>query len=97
MQPVLPFLSFALDVILVMAAVAAFLIRPRIGGQLAVGMRTLLIGVMILGLAHLIETLLFIVFTVSTEVNEIAHRLLVGVGFIFVISGFAKMRRVFPE
>jgi len=88
----LPIISLTLDVLLIAAAVIAYLARPRIGGALAKGLRILLVGVMILGLAHFVETILFAVLQLSQEANEVIHRLLVGVGFIFVIWGFLKMR-----
>ena len=88
----LQIISLILDVLLIVAAVIAYLARPQIGGTLAKGLRILLIGVMVLGLAHFIETILFAVLHVSQDVNEVIHRLLVGVGFVFVIWGFLKMR-----
>ena len=88
----LQIVSLILDVLLVVAAVVAYLARPQIGGALAKGLRILLIGVMVLGLAHLIETILFAVLHVSQDANEVIHRLLVGTGFVFVIWGFIKMR-----
>jgi hypothetical protein len=96
MQP-LQILSLLLDVILVIAAVAAFMARPRIGGQLAKGMRTLLVGVVLLGLAHFIETALFAILNLGTEANEVIHRLLIALAFAFVIWGLATMRRTFTE
>jgi hypothetical protein len=94
---VLQIVSFALDIVLIAAAVIAYHARPRIGGQLAVGLRMLLVGVMILGLAHFIETGLFVVFQVDLQFNEVIHRVLVGLGFIFVIVGFYRMRKAFEE
>jgi len=88
----LQIISLTLDVSLIMAAVIAYLARPQVGGALAKGLRILLIGVMVLGLAHFIETILFVVLQVNEDVNEVIHRLLVATGFIFVIWGFAKMR-----
>ena len=88
----LQIVSLILDVLLVVAAVIAYLARPQIGGALAKGLRILLIGVMVLGLAHFIETILFAVLHVSQDANEVIHRLLVGTGFVFVIWGFMKMR-----
>ena len=85
--------SLVLDVPIVFAAIIAYLARPQIGGELAKGLRILLIGVMILGLAHFIESILLAVFHLDIGANEIIHRLLVGAGFIFVIWGFAKMRQ----
>ena len=84
-----------LDILLVVIAIIAYGARPRVGGQLARGLRILLIGVMILGFAHLIETALFLLFNLDTAVNEIVHRLLVALGFVFIIFGFSTIRRAF--
>lgn len=89
--------SFVMDIVLIVAAVVAYHARPRIGGQLAVGLRVLLVGVMILGLAHFIETALFAVFMVELEMNEVIHRALVAIGLGFVIVGFYRMRRAFED
>ena len=89
--------TVVLDVLLVGAAVAAFLARPRLGGQMAGGLRTLLIGVMILGLAHLAETAMFVVLHLDASLIEVAHRLLVMAGFALVIAGFLAMRRAFER
>jgi hypothetical protein len=88
-------IAFSLDILLVIAAIAAYLARPRIGGQLAKGMRSLTTGLLVLGFAHLIETLFFITLFVDRPLNEVIHRLLVAVGFIFVILGFIRMRKAF--
>ncbi len=90
-------IAFVLDIFLVIAGVAAYLARPRIGGQLAKGLQTLTTGIMLLGFAHLIETLLFFFFNVDRPLNEVIHRLLVAAGFIFVIIGFARMRGAFDK
>ena len=88
-------IAFVLDIFLVIAAIAAYLARPRIGDQLAKGLQTLTTGLIVLGFAHLIETLLFVLFNIGTPVNEIIHRLLVAIGFAFVIAGFVRMRKAF--
>jgi hypothetical protein len=88
-------LAFVLDIFLVVAGVAAFIYRPRIGGELAKGLRLLTIGIMVLGFAHLAETILFAVFYVARPLNEVIHRLFVGAGFVFVVMGFARMRKAF--
>jgi len=90
-------IAFVLDIFLVIAAIAAYLARPRIGGQLARGLQTLMIGILVLGLAHLIETLFFTLFFVDRPLNEVVHRLLVAAGFIFVIVGFNRMRGAFDK
>jgi len=88
-------ISFVLDISLVVAAIAAYLARPRIGGQLARGLQALTVGLLVLGFAHLTETLLFFLFNVDRPLNEVIHRLLVATGFIFVIVGFNRMRKAF--
>jgi len=90
-------IAFVLDIILVIAVIAAYLARPRIGGQLAKGLQTLTTGLMVLGFAHLIETLLFVIFNVDRPLNEVIHRLLVAIGLAFVIVGFNRMRRAFDS
>lgn len=88
-------IAFFLDIFLVVAAIIAYLTRPQIGGQLAKGLQILMIGILVLGFAHLIETLLFTLFNVDRPLNEVIHRLLVASGFIFVIVGFVRMRKAF--
>ena len=88
-------IAFVLDILLVVAAVAAYLARPRIGGELAKGFQALTTGLLVLGFAHLVETLLFIIFNVDRPLNEVVHRLLVATGFAFVIVGFNRMRKAF--
>ena len=90
-------IAFVLDILLVIAAITAYLTRPRIGGQLAKGLQTLMTGIMLLGFAHLVETLLFAMFNVDRPLNEVVHRVLVGAGFILVIIGFARMRGAFDN
>ena len=90
-------ISIILDILLVIAAVVAYMTRPRIGGQLVKGLQTVMVGIMVLGFAHLVETLLFVLFRVGTSINEIIHRLLVAAGFIFVIVGFNRMRKAFYD
>ncbi len=88
-------IAFFLDIFLVVAAITAYLARPQIGGQLAKGLQILMIGILVLGLAHLTETLFFTLFNVDRPLNEVIHRLLVASGFIFVIAGFVRMRKAF--
>ncbi|HET7143413.1 MAG TPA: hypothetical protein VFI68_05290 [Anaerolineales bacterium] len=88
-------IAFVLDIFLVIAAFVAYLARPRIGGQLAKGLQILMIGILVLGFAHLTETLFFALFYVERPLNEVIHRLLVACGFIFVIVGFVRMRKAF--
>lgn len=91
----LELISLLLDILLVVAAIVAYLARPRIGGKLAKGLRMLLAGVMVLGFAHLVETGMFVLLNEDRQMNEVIHRLLIGAGFVCVIWGFYIMRRAF--
>lgn len=90
-------LAILFDVILVIAGIIAYRASPRIGGELAKGLRLLTDGVLILGFAHLIESLLFVFFDTARPFNEVMHRLIVILGFVFVIAGFNRMRGAFDR
>lgn len=89
--------AFVLDILLVIATIAAYLARPRIGGELGKGFRILTMGLVVLGVAHLAETLFFVLFEMATPLNEVIHRLFVAGGLILVIIGFIRMRKAFDE
>jgi hypothetical protein len=91
------FILLALDILLVVAALVAYFSCPRLGGELAKGLKRLRIGILVLGFAPLIETLLFALFDVDPMVNQIVPRLLIGVAYVFIILGFVMMRRAFEE
>jgi hypothetical protein len=88
-------LAILLDITLVIAGLAAYRASPKIGGELAKGLRLLTNGVLILGFAHLVESLLFVFFDTARPFNEVIHRLIVILGFAFVIAGFNRMRGAF--
>ena len=90
-------IAFVLDFFLVMAAIAAYLARPRIGGKLAKGLQKLTIGLLVLGLAPSIETVLFAAIHSTHHLNAVIYRLLLAGGFIFVIVGLARMRGAFED
>jgi hypothetical protein len=56
-------------------------------------MRILVTGFLVLGLAFIGETGLFVTTSISVAANEVIHRLLVGLGFVLIIGGFYRMRR----
>lgn len=45
-------------------------------------------GVIVLGMAHLAETVMFRAFGVDTEMVEFLHRLIILIGFVLIIKGF---------
>ncbi len=87
-------LTYFLDIVLVISAVLALYFRPKIGGQLAIGLRLIMVGVFLLGLTHLTDTLLKdFVEALDATVRPLLHRGLNVVGFLFVFIGFFQMRK----
>lgn len=87
-------LTYFLDIVLVISAFLALYFRPKIGGQLAVGLRLIMVGVFILGLTHLTDTLLkdFIA-VIDAATRPLLHRGLNVVGFLLIFIGFFQMRK----
>ncbi len=86
--------TYFLDILLVISALLALYFRPRIGGQLAVGLRLIMIGVFILGLTHLTDTLLKdFVSAIDATTRPLLHRGLNVAGFILIFIGFFRMRQ----
>ena len=96
MEP-LQVLTLGLDVILVILTVAMFAARPRIGGSLGSGMRILVAGFLVLGVAFISETALFVVTPISIVANEVIHRVLIGFGFALIIWGFSRMGQALKQ
>src|SRR5258706_13742301 len=81
--------TYFLDILLVISALLALYFRPRIGGQLAVGLRLIIIGVFILGLTHLNHTLLKkFVSAIDATTRPLLHYRLYVAGFILIFIGF---------
>jgi len=87
-------LTYILDILLVISAFLALYFRPRIGGQLAVGLRLIMIGVLILGFTHLTDTLLKdFVSAIDATTRPLLHRALNVGGFVLIFIGFFQMRK----
>ncbi len=86
--------TYVLDILLVVSAALALYYRPKIGGQLAVGLRLIMVGVVILGFTHLTDTLLKdFVEAIDAATRPLLHRGLNVVGFLFIFIGFFQMRK----
>ena len=86
-------LTYTLDILLVVSALLALYFRPRIGGTLAVGLRLIMVGVFILGLTHLTDTLIHDYLTmIDATMRPLLHRALNVIGFLFIFIGFFRMK-----
>lgn len=87
-------ITYILDITLVVSALLALYFRPRLGGQLAIGLRLIMIGVLILGFTHLADTLLKdFVPAIDVATRPLLHRGLNVVGFLVVFYGFFRMKQ----
>ncbi|MBI5301865.1 MAG: hypothetical protein HY868_06995 [Chloroflexi bacterium] len=93
----LQFATFVLDFVLVLATIIVYVARPQIGGQLARGLRILLIGLVIIGLSSLVETVVFSLYVLDLQLVELVFRVLISFGFIWIIWGFILMRQAFKD
>ena len=84
-----------LDILLVIFALLALYYRPRIGGELASGLRILILGVFLISLTHITDTLLNSWFVIIN--NAVLHRSLNLIGFIVIFVGFFRMRKAFED
>lgn len=87
-------ITYLLDVTLVIGALLALYFRPRLGGQLAIGLRLIMVGVLILGFTHLTDSLLKdFVTSVDATMRPLLHRGLNVAGFLFIFYGFFRMKQ----
>jgi hypothetical protein len=84
--------SFGLDFILIGAGLWMAFTARRLQMQGVVGatITQVAVGSVILGFAHLAETLMFLLLDLSADVNELVHRVIILAGFIFITNGLRQ-------
>ncbi len=87
--------SYTLDFVLIAAGfwMANTARQMQMRGAVGSTLRQVSIGAVVLGFAHLIETVLFEVFDVGTEANELVHRVIILIGFLFIANGLRQFAR----
>lgn len=85
--------SFGLDFILIGAGLwMAYTARDlKIRGAMGVTIKQVAAGSIILGFAHLIETLMFHLLDLSADINELVHRVIILIGFVFITNGLRQL------
>ena len=86
-------ITFVLDVVLIGASIWTVIAIRGLGGEIGKSLGTVTAGAVVLGLAHVIETLSFLL-GMATETNEIVHRLIVLTGFTLLVVGFTRIARL---
>ena len=86
-------INFALDITLIALAIWMLQIVMGYGGVIGKAFTVIGWGAFILGIAHLVETVMFKGFGLDQDVVELSHRLIVFVGFALVVVGFKMFVR----
>lgn len=81
-------INLILDLVLLGIAMWTTSIVTGYGGFIGKAFNYIGWGVVILGIAHLLETVMFRAFGVETEIVEFVHRLIILAGFLLIIHGF---------
>lgn len=91
--------NIAFDFVLIGVAIWMIVVvrGSGLGGVMGTTLTNITIGAIVLGVAHLIETLTFEVFNLQDiALGEFLHRAIVLTGFVFLIlgiQGLSKLRR----
>lgn len=88
-------INFAIDIVLIICGVLATWYAWSIGGSIGHGSLKLMAGgFIVLGFAHFIETLVFVVIPeLPVESGETIHRAIVFVGFILILTGYQRLAK----
>jgi hypothetical protein len=93
-----PTVNLILDVVLVLAAIWMVITVRGLGGIVGRSLNLVTIGAVILGMAHLLSTILkrttLLGESVNAPLESMVHRLVVLVGFIVLAVGFQQIREL---
>lgn len=99
MQPhdnMYPMMSFAFDVVLLIIGIwmAVMVAKLQLGGAISKTVSRVVVGSLILGFAHLVETGMDKL-GVPTDMNEVIHRVLILIGFTWLAFGINALVKTF--
>jgi hypothetical protein len=88
-------LNLVLDFVLIIASVWMITVVKYFGGLFGKAFNLITWGAIILGMAHLLETITFQFFPqIETDQAEFLHRIIVLIGFVVVTVGFQGLANV---
>ncbi len=87
-------INIILDIVLVLASIWMILAVRGVGGIFGRTLNLIVVGAIILGLAHLVATLGTRVFGIEGNLNNLIHRLIVLAGFVFLVIGFRNLSEI---
>ena len=87
--------NLALDLCLVGASFWMITIVRGFGGIVGRTLNIITIGAVVLGIAHITETIIaYLIPSRPVEIGEFIHRLLVFTGFVMLVMGFRQIREL---
>jgi hypothetical protein len=84
-------MNVVLDFVLVAASIWMIVAARGVGGLVGRTLTFMVIGAIILGIAHLLATVGTSVFQLNGTLNNLIHRVIVLAGFVFLIIGFRQV------
>lgn len=84
-------MNVILDFVLVAASIWMIFVVRGIGGLVGRTLTFVVIGAVILGVAHLLATFGTSVLKLDGGLNNLIHRLVVLAGFVFLVIGFRQI------
>jgi apolipoprotein N-acyltransferase len=87
-------INVILDFVLVAASIWMIIAVRGVGGLVGRTLNFIVIGAIILGVAHLVATLGTSVLHLDGTLNNMIHRIIVLLGFVFLIFGFQQIREL---
>lgn len=85
------FLILVLDLAIIGIALWVLKMLVGYGGFIGKALRFMGIGTVIIGFAQLVETIMLDWLTTAGPYVEVAHRILLVIGFIFIAFGYKKL------
>jgi hypothetical protein len=89
-----PTINIILDVVLVLAAIWMVITVRGLGGIVGRSLNLVTIGALVLGMAHLLSTILKATvpsITTPPTLEAMIHRLIVLAGFVLLVVGFQRI------
>ncbi|MDP3795127.1 MAG: hypothetical protein Q8R13_04355 [bacterium] len=87
-------LNFILDFVIIAAAIWTIVAVKGLGGFVGKAFGTMTLGMVFLGIAHLLETVTFEMLAWPVDLVEFVHRLIVLAGVAFITLGFKQIQKV---
>lgn len=90
------YIIIGLDIILILTSFwMIYVVRQsQFGGVLGATLQAVVLGALLLGLAHAMETIMIEVLSMGIEITELIHRLMVLFGFALLIFGFQQLAKL---